>query len=268
MSEIEQSIKRKIEAVGVPLRDWDISINYGIKTGCNEAFVIDGETKDKLIAEDPKSAEIIRPILRGRDIGRYSCEFKDTWLIATHNGYALDGKAIPPINIEEYPAIKAHLDKFWDQISIRGDKGVTPYNLRNCAYMDDLDKQKILWGELSDEPKFYFDSDGQFTPLNTVFLMTGEKLLYLIAFLNSPISKYYFSNNIATSSGVGTTRWLKYTIETLPIPRPNNQIQKEIEELVLSNSESSLKRVEKYLYDLYGLTEEEAAFVSRYSSEN
>lgn len=68
LSEIEQRIKAKIEAVGVPLKDWDINIYRGILTGYNEAFIIDGKKKDELIAEDPKSAEIIRPILRGRDI--------------------------------------------------------------------------------------------------------------------------------------------------------------------------------------------------------
>lgn len=106
LSEIEQSIKRKIEAVGVPLKDMNININYGVKTGFNDAFIIDGATKDRLIAEDPKSAEIIRPILRGRDIKRYAVDFKDKWLIASHNGFTREGRRIPPINIEHYPAVK------------------------------------------------------------------------------------------------------------------------------------------------------------------
>uniref|UniRef100_UPI002FD8E7A7 type IIG restriction enzyme/methyltransferase n=1 Tax=Chishuiella changwenlii TaxID=1434701 RepID=UPI002FD8E7A7 len=72
LSPIEQSIKAKIEAVGTPLKDWDISINYGIKTGYNEAFIIDGKKREELINQDPKSAEIIRPLLRGRDIKKYS----------------------------------------------------------------------------------------------------------------------------------------------------------------------------------------------------
>ena len=104
LSPIEQSIKRKIEAIGVPLKDWNISINYGIKTGCNEAFIIDGETKDVLIAQDPKSAEIIRPILRGRDIKRYSYDFADKWLIATFPS--------KHYNIDDYPAIKNYLLSF------------------------------------------------------------------------------------------------------------------------------------------------------------
>ncbi len=133
LSPIELSIKQKIEAIGTPLKDWDIQINYGIKTGFNEAFIIDGEKRAELIAADPKCAEIIRPILRGRDIKRYNYEFADLWLINTHNG--IKEKGISRIDIDDYPTIKAHLDQYWDQISTRADKGDTPYNLRNCAYM-------------------------------------------------------------------------------------------------------------------------------------
>lgn len=99
LSEIEQSIKRKIEAVGVPLGEWNIKIYRGILTGCNDAFVIDGTTKDRLIAEDPGAAEIIRPILRGRDIRRYAYDFNDTWLIAPHNGFKRNGYAVPAIDM-------------------------------------------------------------------------------------------------------------------------------------------------------------------------
>ena len=143
LSEIEQRIKTKIEAVGTPLRDWDIQINYGIKTGFNEAFIINGEKRKELIAQDPKSAEIIRPILRGRDIKRYGYEFADLYLINTHNG--VKEKGIKRINIEDYPAVKAHLDLFYPQLEKRADQGDTPYNLRNCAYIEDFSKQKIVW---------------------------------------------------------------------------------------------------------------------------
>ena len=116
LSPVEQSIKRKIEAIGTPLKDWDISINYGIKTGANDAFIIDGSKRNELISADSKSAEIIRPILRGRDIKRYGFDFADLWLINTHNG--IKDKDIPPVDINQYPAVKAHLDKYWDKISV------------------------------------------------------------------------------------------------------------------------------------------------------
>ncbi len=158
LSPIEKSIKRKIEAVGTPLKDWDIQINYGIKTGCNEAFIID-EAKFKEILdncadadEKSRTAELIRPILRGRDIKRYGYKWAGLYLINTHNG--IKGK-VPRIKIEDYPAIKAHLDQYWEDLSKRADKGDTPYNLRNCAYMDiyklyDLNNDEIDFVESFD----------------------------------------------------------------------------------------------------------------------
>jgi hypothetical protein len=134
LSEIEQRIKEKIEKVGTPLKEWDINIYRGVLTGCNEAFIIDGKKKEELIRQDKKSAEIIRPILRGRDIKRYGYHFADLWLINTHNGFK--EKGIKPVNINKYPAIKKHLDKYYPELEKRQDKGDTPYNLRNCAYMD------------------------------------------------------------------------------------------------------------------------------------
>ena len=142
LTPIEQRIKEKIEAVGTPLKDWDIQINYGIKTGYNEAFIISTEKRDEILAncqteeERQRTAELIRPILRGRDIKRYGYENNGLYLINTHNG--VKGK-IPRIDINDYPAVKAHLDLYWDKISVRADKGETPYNLRNCAYLDRSD---------------------------------------------------------------------------------------------------------------------------------
>ena len=139
LSPIEQSIKRKIEAVGTPLKDWDIQINYGIKTGFNDAFIISTEKRNEILAncrdaeERKRTEKLIRPILRGRDIKRYGYVDNGLYLINTHNG--VRGR-IPRIKIEDYPAVKAHLDQYWDRIATRADKGDTPYNLRNCAYLD------------------------------------------------------------------------------------------------------------------------------------
>lgn len=147
LSPIEQSIKRKIEAVGTPLKDWDIQINYGIKTGLNDAFIINTEKRDEILAncltedERARTAELIRPILRGRDIKRYGYNWANLWLINIHNG--IKGK-LPRIDINEYPAIKVHLDQYWNKIKDRMDQGDTPYNLRNCAYMDDIPKRRNI----------------------------------------------------------------------------------------------------------------------------
>ncbi len=215
LTPIEQRIKAKIERIGTPLKDWDIKIYRGVLTGYNEAFIIDGKKKDELIAEDAKSAEIIRPILRGRDIKRYGYEFANLWLINTHNGNK--EKNMKPVNIDDYPAIKRHLDLYHSEIVDRADKGYTAYNLRNCAYMDDFSKQKIVWGEISDKTKFCIDKEGKYFTEATTFLLTGKSLLYLLGYLNSRLSEYIFSQ-IGTTTGVGTIRWKKYTIEQLKVP--------------------------------------------------
>ena len=141
LSPIEQSIRRKIESIGTPLKDWDINIYRGVLTGYNEAFIISTEKREEILAncqsedERKRTAELIRPILRGRDIKRYGYNWANLWLINTHNG--IRGK-LERIHIEEYPAVKAHLDQYWDKISKRADKGETPYNLRNCAYLENI----------------------------------------------------------------------------------------------------------------------------------
>ncbi|EQC90614.1 hypothetical protein LLT1_13530, partial [Lactococcus cremoris subsp. cremoris TIFN1] len=171
LSAIEQSIKKKIESVGTPLKDWDIRINYGIKTGLNEAFIISKEKRDELVNADPKSDEIIRPILRGKDIKRYEYDFQNLYLINTHNGYVDEnGNTILPINVNDYPAVKEWLDsEEWNtnpqkgnsfkRLSERTDQGITPYNLRSLAYLDNFLRQKIYYREISDAMNAVFVED-------------------------------------------------------------------------------------------------------------
>ena len=272
LSPIEQSIKRKIEAVGTPLKDWDIQINYGIKTGYNDAFIIDTAKRDEILAncqsenERERTAELIRPILRGRDIKRYGYNWANLWLINTHNG--IRGK-LERIHIEDYPTVKAHLDQYWDRISRRADKGDTPYNLRNCAYLEDFNKPKIVWGEISDRSKFAFEAYGSFIPEATTFLMVGSDLPYLLCVLNSPLSEWFFSK-VGTTTGVGTVRWKKYTIQELLIPSVNVKLrqlfQQIVEKYVIGNitSEQLSKYSNKILYEVVGLIDEEIEFVENF----
>ena len=195
LSLIEQSIKRKSEAVGTPLKDWDIQINYGIKTGLNDAFIIPTEKRDEILAncktqeEREKTAELIRPILRGRDIKRHGYEWADLWLINTHNG--VKEKNIPRIEIEDYPAIKAHLDSHWDKIEKRADQGDTPYNLRNCAYLDLFSQPKICWKAVGRNLAFSIVDSGVFLTAPDSFISAGIHNEYILAFLCSSIGKYF-----------------------------------------------------------------------------
>ena len=272
LSPIEQSIKRKIEAVGTPLKDWDINIYRGVLTGYNEAFIISTEKREEILAncqsedERERTAELIRPILRGRDIKRYGYNWANLWLINTHNG--IRGK-LERIHIEDYPAVKAHLDQYWDRISKRADKGDTPYNLRNCAYLEDFNKPKIVWGEISDRSKFAFEAYGSFIPEATTFLMVGSDLPYLLCVLNSPLSEWFFSK-VGTTTGVGTVRWKKYTIQELLIPSVNVKLrqlfQQIVEKYMIGNitSEQLSKYSNKILYEVVGLIDEEIEFVENF----
>ena len=247
LSDIEQRIK----ANGTPLKDWDISINYGIKTGFNDAFIIDGKKRAELIAQDPKSEEIIRPILRGRDIKRYGYEFADLYLINTHNG--VKEKGIKRIDIDDYPAIKAHLDSFYPEIEKRADQGDTPYNLRNCAYIEDFSKPKIIYQELTQGSSFYLDKNSQFWVSNTGYLITGKNLEYLILFLNSKIIEFVFKKFYSVSLGSTGIRWLAQCIENLPIP-----FVKDTDYEKLKTEEE----IEKYVGLAYNLSEEEINLIT------
>ncbi|MBL0305718.1 MAG: Eco57I restriction-modification methylase domain-containing protein [Chitinophagaceae bacterium] len=213
-NEVDSVLKKKIETGSKILKKFKVTINFGIKTGYNEAFIINEEVKNKLIQEEPGSGQIIKPILRGRDLSKYNFEFNKTYLINTHNG--LKKQALPRVDvIKDYPILFNHLKTFLPKVENRSDKGEHWSNLRNCAYLDDFEKDKIIWGEISDKPKFAYD-DGAFYAEATTFLMTGENLKYLLAILNSKVSEWYF-NKISTTTGMGTNRWKKYKIELLPI---------------------------------------------------
>lgn len=205
-------IKRHIEQVGTPLKEWDIAIYRGILTGFNEAFIIDGKKKEELIASDPKSAEIIKPILRGRDIKRYRVEFADLWLINTHNGY----DNVQPIDIKIFPAIKAHLDQHWDKLKKRQDKGKTPYNLRNCAYLDEFANEKITWGNLALSCQFALAGPDMYVNAPSPIIGGGGR--YLLAVLNSNIGDYYIRSLGVTRSG-GYFEYKPMFVEQLPVPK-------------------------------------------------
>jgi len=281
LSPIEQSIKRKIEAVGTPLKDWDIQINYGIKTGFNDAFIINTEKRDEILAncqteeERIRTAELIRPILRGRDVKRYGYDWAGLWLINTHNG--LKNKGIKPVDINDYPAIKEWLDnggiaysgkmyKGFSQIEKRSDRGDTPYNLRNCAYMEDFSKPKIVWGEISDKSKFAFDFLGEYIPEATSFYMKGECIEYLLSALNSSVSEWLFSK-VGTTTGVGTIRWKKYTIEQLIVAKlSTEQLNTHLAAFNdLKVGKMSITDFEcfsnKLMYDIYKLTSDEIQYI-------
>ena len=279
LSPIEQSIKRKIETVGTPLKDWDIQINYGIKTGFNDAFIISTEKRNEILAnckdedERKRTAELIRPILRGRDIKRYGYDWANLWLIYIpwHFPYQFDesiqgaSEKAEKAFMELYPAVYSHMLQYKDPLSKRNkaETGIRYewYAMQRwgAKYWEDFGKQQIIWIELSDEPKFAL-AENIFS-MNTVFFLTGEHILHLLGLLNSQLVKWYFKHCIGTTSGVGTNRWLKYTIEKIPMVT----ISHKLEELSLSISRNFSPNtdleIDLLVCHLYNLNDEEINYI-------
>ena len=227
----------------MPLKDWDINIYRGILTGYNEAFIIDGKKKDELIAEDPKSAEIIRPLLRGRDIKRYSHEFADLHLITTFPSLKID--------IEKYPAVKQHLMSFgYNRLRQTGDIGARKKTNNqwfetqdSISYWEDFSRQKIMYSDITERLSFCLVKDEAYCN-NTVYFIVSEteNLEYLLSFLNSNLIDWYYKT---LSVQLGTAAVRMFSIYVLNIPIPKNSTEN--------------------IYEAYNLTKEEISFIESIS---
>ncbi len=277
-------LRGKMESVGTPLKDWNIQINYGIKTGANEAFIITTEKREEILnacktKEERKRTEtLIKPILRGKDIKRYSYEWAHLWVINTHNGYTSNLKSkIPPIDIEKYPAIKTHLDSHYDTIATRSDQGDTPYHLRNCAYLEDFEKEKIVYPETSQGAYFIYENSGIFLE-KTAFMIVSDayNLKLLTALLNSKLITFYFKNFCGGCIlGKSGYQYNKHALEKIPIPKITPQNQKLARKITdgakaileakekdpKANTQQLEKEIDALVYQLYNLTDEEIKII-------
>jgi hypothetical protein len=256
----KQHIKQKVSKQGRKLKDWDIEINRGILTGLNEAFVIDEQTKKDLIKADPKSAEIIKPLLRGRDLGRYKFNFNALFLLNVHNG--IKAKGISPINIDEYPAIRKHLENYKAELQRRLDQGDNWYNLRNCAYIEAFEKPKIIYPNMVKDLSFTLDDEGYYTN-QKCFILTGNHLQYLVGMFNSKLFRFCFEDEFPELQG-NSRELNKVVFDQIPIkeidPKSEKlfeQLTKKILTLRKENVESTFyeNKIDALVFYLYGLTE-------------
>ncbi|OOP97584.1 restriction endonuclease [Helicobacter pylori] len=285
-------LRDKIESIGTPLKDWGIQINYGIKTGANEAFIIPTEKRDAILkncddlqkdekgmSERERTIELIKPILRGKDIKRYSYEWADLWVIATFPSLKLD--------IDDYPSLKTYLSQFRPRIDQSGEKGCRKKTSNQwfetqdtIAYHGDFEKEKIVYGEIVQEPRFYLDNGecelGFFYAEATSFILTGEHLRYLLGMLHSKLITFAFKTFYA-GGGLGESgyRYKKAFIERLPIPQiteKNQELADKITDgakqiLVLkekdpkANTQGLEKEIDALVYRLYNLTDEEIKII-------
>jgi hypothetical protein len=280
------NLKKKIEQKGIPLKNWDVKIYRGITTGFNKAFIIDTATKERLCKEDPKSAEVIKPILRGRDIYRYSYKWAGLWLIKIESRWTNQNrnKKAPEIFFKEsYPAVYKHLKAFGDTkgkgkgLYNRDDQGDYWWELRDCDYYPEFEKEKIVWADINIENSFSFDNKNIFVS-NTGYILTGKNLKYLLAVINSLIQNFYFKQ-ISQNLGEKGCRYIYEFVEQLPIPKISESDQKPFIALVdkilaitkdedyLQNSQKQVqvkvleREIDQMVYKLYGLTGEEIRIV-------
>ena len=282
LSPIELSIKNKIEKVGVPLKDWDINIYRGVLTGYNEAFIISTEKRDEILSkcqtpeERQRTEELIRPILRGRDIKRYGYEWADLWLIATFPSRHYD--------IDLYPAVKDYLLSFGmerleqtgKEYIVNGEKIKARKRTNNkwfetqdsISYWDDFCSPKIIWAELSRTGNSFVLDEEQHFLGNTGYILTDSandksKLLYLLANLNSRIILYQL-DRITTRFDNNGWRWLRQFIEQIRIPRYG--VSSSISSIAASTTrDNQLKNSEiinKEIYRLFGLSKMEIEYIN------
>jgi adenine-specific DNA-methyltransferase len=232
IDENDLQIKKIIENKGTPIKNWKLKISYGLKTGFNEAFIISSETKDKLVEEDPNSIDLLKPILRGKDIKKYKADYKDSWMIVAHYE---SNKLIKT----KYHAIYNHLKQYEKQLKARGQctnrggKGQHHWleidNNPSQEYLQRFEQPKIVWAEIVYDSAFYYDEENIYQEA-TGFLMIGDSLKYLIAMLNSKPVTYFFKKYYAGGDLRGNTfRYKKAFLEQLPIPIVSKEMQKKFE---------------------------------------
>jgi methylase of polypeptide subunit release factors len=197
---------RYMRAIGTTLGKYaGGQIYYGIKTGFNDAFYIDGAIRAQLIAEDPRSAEIIKPLALGKDIKRWAIQSKDRWLIVTRIG----------IDIGRYPAVFKHLKRWQDKLEARWDKGDHWWELRACAYYDAFERPKIVFPDIAKEPRFTYDFAHTYLG-NTGYIMPVDDL-FLLGVLNSKSVEDFYIELSAQVRG-GYLRFIRQYVEQIPIP--------------------------------------------------
>ncbi len=259
---VEQKIKEKIERIGKPLKDWDVQINYGIKTGFNEAFIIDTDIRNELIEKCPKAVEIIRPILLGKNVKRYNYEWNNLWIIFTKRN----------VKIDDYPAVKDYLLQFYENLKPRNNKELKGrksgsyewFQIQdNVAYYKDFEKPKIVWGNLALKSQFSIVDGGYYINAPSSFIATEN--YYLLAILNSKVADYYIKQ-LGVSRNGGYFEYKPMFVEKLPIPILEESEQSKfypiVEKILNDKAENLLTSeleitIDEMIYNLYGLSNDE-----------
>jgi hypothetical protein len=293
-NETEAKLLDKLKRTGYTLGQYiDVKINYGIKTGLNEAFVIDEDMKTRLISSSPESAHLIKPFIKGDDIRKYVINYKGKYLLLIPNGFTNQhrGNKKPwDWFLENYPAIAHHLQLYQKQAEERWDKGDYWWELRACDYYDAFDKPKIIYPDIAKESRLTFDQTGIYFGNTAYFFNSDDK--YLLGILNSKLVFYYYKFNAAVlgdANSGGRLRWFTQDVINIPIRAIDftNPTDKAMHDQMISLVDRMLdlnkrlpdiktphektacereitatdKQIDQLVYRLYDLTEEEIRIV-------
>ena len=286
LSAEEQKLKNKLKSYDASLNSLGYTIYRGVLTGFNDAFIISAEKRNQIIneckskEERKRTEKLITPVLRGRDIRKFGYISNGLYQINTHNG--VKEKGIQRIKIEDYPSVKKHLDSYFEKLSKRSDKGDTPYNLRNCAYLEDFYSPKIVYPETTVRRSEFFYDEEKFLLDKTCFFIIGKNLKFIEGILTSKLIEWYLEHECRLL-GKTTIQYSKQWMENIPIPTATPAQQQEIITLVdkilaakkasagsaTNHSDSKADttalehKIDELVYKLYGLTEEEIAIVEK-----
>jgi hypothetical protein len=281
LPDIEKRIKAKIEKSGTPLVSWDIQMHTGIRTGCDDAFVIDGKTKDEFLLADYKNTDIIKPLLLGENIRRYHLEQSNLWLICIPWHFPLlYDKTIKSASEkaeerfrQQYPVIFKHLVKFRERLLTRNTKEVgvifewyAVQHFGTSKEWDDFTQPKIVWKREAAAPNFCLDYNGR-AIMDTTCFVTGQHLKYLLGVLNSKLGRFMLRDSPRLSNGEVHINTV--TLETMKIPIPNVKIESEIITLVNKRTSDAYQselndlddKINQLVYDMYDLDTEEREYI-------
>ena len=281
LTSIEKSIKRKIESKGTPLKDWNISINYGIKTGFNDAFIINGNKRTEILnncittEERKKTDELIRPILRGKDIKRYTYSWNELWLIYIPWHFPLQfdrtiqgaSEKAEKAFKKQYPAVYSHLLQYKEQLSARNnaETGIRYewYAMQRWGanYWDEFDKPKIIFQEIAPESQFMQDLEGKFICNDTCRIITGEKIKFLLGIMNSKLFffavKHFYGGGRLGENGIRMKHTFFLNFYCIP---ENSEITNFVEARIKGELLAE-EEINRKIYELYGLSDKEINYI-------
>ena len=279
LSPIEASIHRKIEDVGTPLKDWDIQINYGIKTGCNEAFIISTAKRDEILAncqseeERQRTADLIRPILRGKDIKRYGYDWAGLWLIYIPWHFPLQfdetiqgaSEQAEAAFMEQYPSVYAHMLQYKEPLSKRNksETGIRYewYAMQRWGanYWEDFDKPHICWKAVGRNLAFALVEGGIYLTAPASFISADSNNEYILACLCSDLCKYLIYKSSDTT-GAGDIMLNIKSLVTLPLPLKFDRMY--VRKMLNDPDRDNL--INQYMRQLYGFNSDEWEYIQNY----